>query len=284
MALVAALATSALYFHRSAAMDDPSLHPPRQLQIALGQTVREFIQVNRLPIKDGHVDAPDRNNYGVALDVIADTGPIIFGDHWIAPMILIGTQRIDLPAGRTLFIDQEAGRIKSFSFTPNAKAQPLPETNRLVKPLLDWFLTHGWTPKVANSVTFALTDDDADFKRSGAKILAQLNDGQGNLVELTVTNLAKIPSQVSYLLVPAPPRPVHLVPVYVIDIGFYWADRNDLSYGDLIFPRRIFVHGSKDQILRLRPWVDDPNWTPQQHGMVDLGGTGEARRWSLPAR
>jgi len=124
-------------------MDDPSTLPPRKMQIALGETVRDFMQVNGLPAEDGRVDTPDHNHYAVALDVIADTGPIIFGDHWIAPSVKLGTQSFELPAGRTLFIDQEAGRIKSFTFTPNAKAQPLLETNRLVKPMLDWFLGRG---------------------------------------------------------------------------------------------------------------------------------------------
>ena len=282
MALVAILAATAFHFFRSASMDDPSKYPPRPMQISLGQTVRDFMQVNGLSAERGRVDTPDRNNYGVALDVISDTGPIVFGDHWIAPRVTIGKQQFELPPGRTLFIDQEAGRIKSFSFTPNAKAQPLQETNRLVKPMVDWFLATGWTPKVANSLTFALTDEDVDFKRSGEKIYAQLKDGEGNLVNLTVSNLASMPSQPAYILAPSPERPPHVPPVYLIRLGFYWAHRNDLSYGDLIFPRRLFVNGDKDKILRLRSWVDDPDWTPQKHGMVSLGGTGEARRWSVP--
>lgn len=283
IALVAPLAAAAFHFLRPASMDDPSKLPPRQIHISPGQTVRDFMQANHLPAEAGRVDTPDRDNYAIALDVIADTGPIVFGDHWIAPVVTIGAQRFELPPGRTLFIDQEAGRIKSFSFTPGAKALPLQETNRQVKPMLDWFLSAGWTPKVANSLTFALTDDDADFKRSGEKIYAQLKDGEGNLVNVTVSNLAMMPSQPAYILAPAPERPAHDPPVYLVRLGFYWARRNDLSYGDLIFPRRQFVNGSKDQVLRLRAWVDDPGWTPQQHGMVDLGGTGESRRWSMPA-
>lgn len=267
---------------RSAPMDDPSTHPPRKMQIALGQTVRDFMQANGLPAENGRVDTPDRNDYAVALDVIADTGPIVFGDHWIAPAVTVGRQTIDLPPGRTLFIDQEAGRIKSFNFTPHAKAQPLLDTNRLVKPMLDWFLGRGWTPKTANSLTFALTDDDVDFKRGGEKIYAQLKDADGDLVNVTVANLALAPSQPAYIIAPPPERPAHAPPVYVIRLGFYWARRNELSYGDLIYPRRLLVNGSKNEILRLRPWVDDPDWTPQKHGMVDLGGTGEARRWKLP--
>ncbi len=267
---------------RSAPMDDPSKLPPRKMQIALGQTLRDFMQVNGLPAENGRVDTPDHNHYAVALDVIADTGPVIFGDHWIAPSVKLGTQTFELPAGRTLFIDQEAGRIKSFTFTPNAQAQPLIDTNRLVKPMLDWFLGRGWTPKTANSLTFALTDDDADFKRGGEKIYAQLKDADNNLVNVTVVNLAMVPSQPAYILAPPPERAKHVPPVYLIRLGFYWAHRNDLSYGDLVYPRRQFVNGTKSEILRLRPWVDDPDWTPQKHGMVDLGGTGEARRWKLP--
>ncbi len=284
IALVAPLAATAIHFYRSAPMDDPSKLPPRQIQISPGQTVRHFMQVNHLPAAAGRVDTPDRNNYALALDVIADTDPIIFGDHWIAPVVVIGAQRFELPAGRILFVDQEAGRIKSFSFTLNAQALPLQQTNRQVKPMLDWFLTAGWTPEVANSLTFALSDDDADFKRSGEKIYAQIKDGQGNLLSVTVSNLASMPSLPSYIFAPAPQRPAHDPPVYVIELGFFWAHRNDLSYGDLIYPRRLFVNGNKDKVLRLRAWVDDPEWTPHQHGMIDLGGTGEARRWSLPGR
>ena len=263
-------------------MDDPSKLPPRQIHISPGQTVRDFMQINHLPAEAGRVDIPDRNHYAVAVDVIADTGPVVFGDHWIALVVTIGTQRFELPPGRTLFIDQEAGRIKSFSLTPGAKALPLQETNRLVKPMLDWFLSAGWTPKVANSLTFALSDGDADFKRSGEKIYAQLKDGEGNLVNVTVSNLAMLPSQPSYILAPTPERPAHEPPVYLIRLGFYWAHRNDLSYGDLVFPRRQFVNGSKDKALRLRAWVEEPDWTPRKHGMVDLGGTGDSRRWGMP--
>ena len=284
LALVATLAVTVLYFFRSPAMDDPSKLPPRKMQIALGQTVRDFMQTNGLPAESGRTDAPDVNNYSVAVDVISDTSPIIFGDHWIALAFKVGPQIFELPAGRTLFIDQVAGRILSFSFTPYLKAQPLNETNRLVKPLLDWFLAVGWTPEVANSLTFALTDEDADFTRSGEKIYGQLKDGEGNLLNVTVTNLASAPIQPAYILAPPPERPVHIPPVYIIRLGLYWAHRNDSSYGDLIYPRRLFVNGNKNQRLRLRPWVQDPDWTPEKHGMVDQGGTGESRRWLLPRK
>ena len=282
IALAIPLAATAFHFLSPSPMDDPSKYPPRQIQISPGQTVRDFMQVNQLLAEAGRVDTPDRNHYAIALDVIADTDPIVFGDHWIALVAIVGAQRFELPAGRTLFIDQKAGRIKSFSFTPGAKALPLQETNRLVKPMLDRFLSTGWTPKLANSVTLALTDDDADFKLGGEKIYAQLKDVEGNLVNVTVSNLAMMPSQPAYILAPAPERPAHDPPVYLIRMGFYWARRNDLSYGDLIFPRRQFVGGSKDKALSLRPWVEDPDWTPQKHGMVDLGGTGESRRWAMP--
>ena len=265
-------------------MDDPSKSPPREIEISLGETVRDFMQANHLPAENGRPDVPDVNNYGVALDVIADTGPIIFGDHWIHLTFKDGDQRFDLPPGRTLFIDQEAGRIKSFSLTPYDQPHPLEETNRLVKQALYDFLAHGWAPKVANSMTFALTDHDKDFERSGEKIYAQLKDGAGNLLNATVTNLASVPSNDSYIFVPSPDRPARDTPVYVIRLGLYWAHRNDLSYGDLIFPRRIYVNGSKDKLLRLRPWVEDPGWTPQAHGMVDQGGQGEGKRWSSPPR
>ena len=60
-------------------MDDPSQHAPRRLQISLGEAVRDFMQVNHLVAQVGHSDIPDKNNYAVAVDVIADTGPIISG-------------------------------------------------------------------------------------------------------------------------------------------------------------------------------------------------------------
>ena len=280
----AAVAASAFHFFDLTAMDDPSKHPPRRLQISLGETVRDFMQVNHLPAEVGHTDTPDKNRYSVAVDVIADTGPVVFWDNWIIPAITIGTQHFELPPGRTLFIDQEAGRIKSFSFTPGAKALPLQETNRLVKPMLDWFLANGWKPEVPNSVTLGLTDQDPDFARSSGKIYAQLMDDSRNQLSVTVTNLASVPSQPSYIIAPSPARPKHDPPVYVVRVGFYWAHRNDLSYGDLIFPRRIFVNGDKNNFLRLRPWVEDPDWTPEKHGMVYLGGTGEGKRWGLPKR
>lgn len=265
-------------------MDDPSQHAPRRLQISLGEAVRDYMQVNHLVAQVGHSDIPDKNNYAVAVDVIADTGPIVFGDHWILPDVTIGRQHFELPAGRTLFVDQVAGRINNFSVTPGAQALPLQDTNRMVKPMLDWFLANGSKQEVANSVRLALTDEDADFKRNGEKIYAQLRDTDGNLLNVTVTNLASVPSQPSYIFAPSPPHPMHKPPVYVVRIGFYWAHGDDLSYGDLIYPRRILVNGDKNKILRLRPWVEDPNWTPEKHGMVYLGGTGEGKRWDLPKK
>ena len=281
-ALLVASASASLSCKRAPTMDDPSKSPAREMVISLGETVRDFMQANDLPAEKGRVDVPDTNHYAVAVDVIADTSPIVFGDHWIHLTVKDGKATFDLPAGRTLFIDQEAGRIKSFSLTPYASAQPLDETNRLVKTVVDGFLARGWTPKVANSVTFALTDQDKDFAQRGEKIYAQLNDATGNLLNVTVANLASAPSQPSYLVVPSPERPTHNPPVYVVRLGLYWAHRNDLSYGDLVYPRRIFVNGDKNKVLRLRPWVEDPDWTPQQHGMADQGGQGESKRWSLP--
>lgn len=283
-ALAAALGTTFSHLNYAPAMDDPSKLPPRKLQIALGQTVRDFMQTNGLPAQSGRSAMPDVNNYAVALDVIADTSPIIFGDHWIALAFKVGPQIFELPSGRTLFIDQEAGRIKSFSLTPYQRALPLMQTNQLVKPLLDQFLAQGWTPKVANSLTFALTDGDADFARSGQKIYGQLRDSEGNLMNLTVTNLASVASQPAYILAPSHQRPVHQPPVYVIRLGFYWAHDGDLSYGDLVYPRRIFVNGNRNQPLSLRPWVEDPEWTPGKHGMIDQGGSGEGRRWVMPGK
>ena len=265
-------------------MEDPSKSSPREMVISLGETVRDFMQSNDLSAEKGRVDVPDTNHYAVAVDVIADTGPIVFGDHWIHLTVKEGDKTYDLPAGRTLFIDQEAGRIKSFSFTPFAKALPLDQTNRQVKEVLDGFLAKGWKPKVANSMTFALTDQDSDFAQRGEKIYAQLKDDAGNLLNATVANLAAAQSQPSYLVAPPPERPAHDPPIYVVRLGLYWARRNDLSYGDLIFPRRLFVNGDKDKVLRLRPWMEDPDWTPQQHGMIDQGGQGESKRWSVPRK
>lgn len=265
-------------------MEDPSNSPPRPTKISLGQTVRDFLRANEIPAEVGRKNTPDKNHYAVAVDVVGDTDPIIFGDHWIRLTFEDGQQGLELPPGRTLFIDQEAGRIKSFSFTLFDQPHPLEETNRLSKALMDGFLAEGWAPRTANSMTFALTDWDEDFQRGGEKIYAQLKDRDGNLLNFTVADLAKAPSNPSYLFAPALPRPQRDVPVYVIRIGLYWAHRNDLSYGDLIYPRRLFVQGNTDKPLPLRVWVDDPDWTPQKHGMTDLGGTGENRRWSLPQK
>lgn len=283
-ALLAALSISIVVFIRIHTMDNPSHSPPRPIKISLGQTVRDFLRANEIPAEAGRKNTPDKNHYAVAVDVVADTDPIIFGDHWIRLTFENGLQGFELPPGRTLFIDQEAGRIKSFSFTPFDQPHPLEETNRLSKQLMDSFLAKGWVPRTANSMTFALTDRDEDFQRGGEKIYAQLKDHNGNLLNFTVADLAKAPSNPSYLLAPAPLRPQRDVPVYVIRIGLYWAHRNNLSYGDLIYPRRLFVQGTTDKPLPLRAWVDDPDWTPQKHGMIDLGGTGESKRWSLPQK
>lgn len=274
----------AFYLYRKLPPKDPSHFAPRKISISLGQTVRDFIQTNNLTIEKGRTETSDTNNYAIAVDVIADTSPIIFGDHWIQPQVQVGTQHFELPSCRTLFIDQVAGRIYSFTFTPFEKAHPLDETNRLVKQLIDSFLKKGWTLKMAAGPSFTPTNEDKSFKAQDEKIYAKLNDRDGNLITVTSADLASVPAQESYILAPTGRRPVHDPPVYVISLGFYWSRRNELSYGDLIYPRRIFVNGNKNQGLRLRAWVEDPDWIPEKHGMKLLGGQGEQKIWSLTGK
>lgn len=103
---VIASAAALILFLISPSMDDASKQSPRKIQVTLGETVRDFMLLNGLSGEVGRADAPDADNYGIALDVIADTGPIIFGDHWIGrgaaprsdPLRLVVTPRKPPPA------------------------------------------------------------------------------------------------------------------------------------------------------------------------------------------
>jgi hypothetical protein len=63
---------------------------------------------------------------------------------------------------------------------------------------------------------------------------------------------------------------------------------SDISYGDLIYPRRIFETGDVTQPLPLRFWIEDPNWTPEKAGMVpttpEERANAESSKWKMPTK
>ena len=96
------------------------------------------------------------------------------------------------------------------------------------------------------------------------------------------------PSYESWIIALDPTnKPAKSTRTYLLDIDVTNFE-GDLSYGDLIYPRRIFEKGEAALYLPLRYWVDDPHWTPEQAGMVlkkpEERANSESSKWKMPPK
>jgi hypothetical protein len=260
--------------------DDPAKNSPRHITIRLGETVRDLIARNGLavgPYDGGH-------DFTVDVDKIADVSPVIFGDHWLSLTLDDGPYGFALPPGRTLFISQMAGRITDFTFTPFAQPQPLAQIADTTAEFVRHLEALGW--RDARPAKIPRSPDDLDVLTKSL-IVFQGKTPDGQTVDVTIKDLGMIPKSESYILKLAPAPRREPSQTYILVVGVY-ADTHNLSYADRIYPRRIFVNGDKDARLRLRAWVDDPDWSPEAAGMVaataEQRAQPDASAWVMPER
>jgi hypothetical protein len=255
---------------------DPSLKPPKTLVIATRMTVRNFIEVNGLSVGP-------RIEHGFVIDAdkIGDWEPLIFDDHWIALDIRDGEQSFTLPPGRALIASQLVGHITGFALRPFAQPRPLEELHAYILGLLRELEDKGWQP----ALKIRVPEKPEDFDFSGTNYFAELTSASGNLLQMNLTDYGLAPKQESFILnfnrFTKPSKASHS---YLLQITVDMAENP--GYSQLIYPRRLFVNGSKSKEVPLKDWINDPDWTPQKAGMVESSPEERAKPdssdWVMP--
>ena len=259
--------------------NDPAKGESRLIEIATEMTVKQFIEQNHL-----EMGPREPQGYVIPVDKITDTMPIQFVDNWIRLRVEDGAQSFELPPGRTLHVDQKAGRIHGLAFRPFAQPRPLPEMHDYIVSLLAMLEQKGWRPTSPTKVP----SKPEDFDFNGKSLFAELVSPSGNVLQMNLRDYGMAPKQESFILNVNPAHtPAAESRTYLLQVTMD-NDNGDISYSDMLYPRRIFVHGSEKKDISLRLWIDDPDWTPQKAGMVPT--TPEERphsyssKWKMPEK
>lgn len=246
---------------------DPSKLDAKPIHIAVAMTIRDFISRNDLTVGE-------RIPHGFAIDAgrIRDTSPVIFDDHWIELHVEAGPQSFTLPAGRTLHVTQSAGRIGGFAFRPFAEPRLLSELYPYVSELLGELERKGW--KV--TLPIHVPDKPEDFDRGGRNLFAELVADDGSILQMNMRDYGLAPKSESFILRFNPfHRAAEPTSTYLLQVT---VDRpQSESYGERIYPRRLFENGDQNEALPLRAWIEDPDWTPEAAGMVPASEAERAR-------
>lgn len=259
--------------------NDPSKGEPRRIEVGMGMTVKEFIERNHLEMGPWKPQ-----QYIVDVDDIGDWMPIQFTDNWIALRLVEGEQSFELPPGRTLHVSQRAGVINGIALRPFAQPRPLNEMHDYVVELLKMLETKGWQP----SSPIKVPSKPEDFDFGGKSLFAELTSSSGSILQMNLRDYGLAPKQESFILKFDPThKPSEESRTYLLQVT---VDRgvSDISYGDLIYPRRIFETGDVTQPLPLRFWIEDPDWTPEKAGMVpttpEERANAESSKWKMPTK
>ena len=242
---------------------DPAKGDPRLIEVGILQTMKQFIDENNLMLGPR---VPQ--GYVIDADKLKDVWPVFFDDNWIRLRILDGAQSFELPPGRTLQIVQNAGRIYDIYFRPFAQPKPLGEMHDylvgLVKELEDkgWRNNSSWPIKIPSSLE--------DFDSNGKIIFADMISPSGNTLQLDLRDYGLAPKQDFFILQFNPfHKPAERSRTYLLGVSVSNYDV-DPDYGDLVYPRRLFLYGDKNKEIPLRVWIEDPDWTPQEAGMIPV--------------
>lgn len=259
--------------------DDPSTGDPRLIEVGMGMTVKEFIERNHL-----EVGPWKQQEYVVDVDNIGDWMPIQFTDNWITLHVLDGAQSFDLPPGRTLYVSQQAGRINGVALRPFAQPRPLSEMHDYIVKLLSQLESKGWQPTLAITVP----SKPEDFDSGGKSSFAELKSSSGNILQMNLRDYGLAPKQESFILKFDPTyKPAEQSRTYLLQVTVDSTEEIP-SYGELIYPRRIFETGDVTKPLPLRYWIDDPVWTPEKAGMVpttrEERANAESSKWKMPPK
>ncbi len=252
---------------------------PRSIEVAMRMTVRDFLDRNKL-----QTGPRVPQGYVVDIDNIGDTSPIFFDDNWISLHVLDGAQSFDVIPGRTLQISQVAGIIDGAAFRPFAQPKPLDEVRTYVTELIRSLEAKGWQA----TSQIRMPSGPEDFDSGGKSLFAILKSPSRNELALTLRDYGLAPRQESWIIAPDPTaQPAKSTRTYLLDVDVTNFE-GDLSYGDLIYPRRIFEKGETASYLPLRYWVEDPGWTPEKAGMVpkkpEERANAESSKWKMPPK
>lgn len=259
--------------------NDPADGEPRTIEVAMRMTVKDFIDRNKLP-----TGPHTPQGYEVDVDKAMDTGPVFFEDNWISLRVLDGAQSFDVIPGRTLQISQVAGIINGAAFRPFAQPKPLDEVRIYATELIRSLEAKGWQP----TSPIQVPSGPEDFNSGGKNLFAILKSPSGNELALTMRDYGLAPRYESWIIALDPTaEPAKSTRTYLLDVDVTNFE-GDLSYGDLIYPRRIFEKGDAASYLPLRYWVDDPHWTPEKAGMVlkkpEERANAESSKWKMPTK
>ncbi|UHS59995.1 hypothetical protein [Agrobacterium vaccinii] len=279
LTLLALIGLATLGVYLMFKQNDPADSEPRTIEVAMRMTVRDFLDRNKL-----QTGPRVPQGYVVNIDKIGDTSPIFFDDNWISLHVLDGAQSFDVIPGRTLQITQRAGIINGAAFRPFAQPKPLDEARTYVTELITSLEAKGWQP----TSQIRVPSGPEDFDSGGEMLIAIMKSPSGNDLDLTLRDYGLAPKQESWIIAPDPnAEPAKSTRTYLLDVDVTNFE-GDLSYGDLIYPRRIFEKGDFRSRLPLRYWVDDPHWTPEKVGMVpttpDERPNAESSKWKMPPK
>ncbi|AKI00502.1 hypothetical protein IMCC20628_01792 [Hoeflea sp. IMCC20628] len=258
--------------------NDPALGKPRVIEIGMQMTLKEFIERNQLSI-----GPRVEQGYKIDADKLTDRMPILFDDNWIELHYLEGNFSFELPPGRTLQITQEAGRVNGFAIRPFAQPLPLNEIRDYTEALVATLKHKGW--QVNPPLNIPSTPEDFDL--SGKSLFAEMSSAGGNILQMNLRDYGLAPKQESFILNFNPfHKSAEATRSYLLQITI---DTGEVapSYSDLIYPRRIFVNGDVKKPVPLRLWIQDPDWTPQEAGMVPTAReerqSRESSKWKIPS-
>lgn len=258
---------------------DPSRSEPHKIEVGMGMTVRDLIERNNLKMGPRE---PQR--YVIDVDYLTDWMPIFFDDNWIALRVLEGAQSFDLPPGRTLQVTQRAGRIDGLAFRPFDQPRSLSEMHDYIATLIATLEEKGWQP----TVQIKIPSKPEDFDSNGKSLFAEMKSPSGSSLQMDLRDYGLAPKNESFILslnpnqTPAAESKTYLLQVTVSN------SENEVSYGDLIYPRRIYELGEVQKELPLRYWIEDPDWTPEKAGMVpttpEERASSGSSKWKMPPK
>ncbi|MBB4010688.1 hypothetical protein [Allorhizobium taibaishanense] len=238
--------------------NDPATGEPRNIEVAMGMTIKDLIEKNRL-----ETGLRVAQGYTVDVDKLTDVMPIFFDDNWIKFHLLAGEQSFELPPGRTLQISQRAGHVIGISFRPFAQPRPLDEMRAYAKELISLLEKKGWQPTGSSRIPVSQDDFDA----SGKSLFGAMKASSGSEIMMTLRDYGLGPKHESFLLLPDPNfKMAERSHTYLLEVDVYDGVRD--YYENLVYPRRIFETGDPTKALPLRQWIEYPDWTPEKAGMV----------------
>lgn len=259
--------------------NDPSDSAPRQIDVGMQMTVKDFITRNNLSM-----GPREQQGYVIDVDYLTDWMPIFFDDNWITLRFIEGAQSFELPPGRTLQITQRAGRIDGLAFRPFDQPRPLNEMHDYIANLIVTLEGKGWQP----TLRIKIPSKSEDFDSTGKNLFAEMQSPSGSSLQMSLRDYGLAPKQESFILSFDPThKSADESRTYLLEVTLS-SSENEISYGDLIYPRRIYELGDVKKELPLRYWINDPDWTPQKAGMVpttpEERANSESSKWKMPPK